>query len=195
MIVVGVGCGPGMLTREAINVIEAASLIYGSDRSIVLAKPHIDPDCKVEIIKDYGNLDKLPKDSVILSTGDPMLAGLGYLGDEVIPGVSSMQLAFARLKLPLEKATVVSVHGKVKEDAAREVADEVGRGKIVFLLADPSFDMVKFASELSAQGAEFKIIVCENLGYEHESIGFGNNLRPPSITSELFSLIVTREQR
>jgi cobalt-precorrin-7 (C5)-methyltransferase len=195
MIVVGVGCGPGMLTREAINAIEAAGLIYGSERSIVLAEAYIDQDCRVEIIKDYENLDKLPKDSVVLSTGDPMLAGLGYLGDEVIPGVSSMQLAFARLRLPLEKGTVVSVHGKVKEDAAKEVTDEIGRGKIVFLLADPSFDIIKFAAELSSHGTECKLIVCENLGYEHESIGFGNNLRPPSITSELFSLIVTREQR
>jgi cobalt-precorrin-7 (C5)-methyltransferase len=147
------------------------------------------------VIKDYGNLDHLPKDSVVLSTGDPMLAGLGHLGDEVIPGVSSMQLAFARLKLPLEKGTVVSVHGKTKEDATKEVGEEVGRGRIVFLLADPSFEINKFAAELSDHGLAYKIIVCENLGYENESIGFGNNLKPPTITSELFSLIVTKEQR
>jgi cobalt-precorrin-7 (C5)-methyltransferase len=195
MIVVGVGCGPGMLTFEAIKAIEAASLIYGSERSIVLARPYIGQACRVEVIRDYGNLDQLPKDSLVLSTGDPMLAGLGHLGDEVIPGVSSMQLAFARLRLPLERGTVVSVHGKAKEDATKEVAEEVIRGRIVFLLADPSFDMIKFASELTEHGLACKIIVCENLGYENESIGFGNNLRPPSITSELFSLIVTREQR
>ena len=115
MIVVGVGCGPGMLTYEAIKAIEAASLIYGSVRSIILAKPHIGPACRVEVIEDYGNLDALPKDSVVLSTGDPMLAGLGHLGDEVIPGVSSMQLAFARLKLPLENGTVVSVHCRARK--------------------------------------------------------------------------------
>jgi len=195
MIVVGVGCGPGMLTHEAIRAIETASLIYGSERSIVLARPHIGLACRVEVIRDYGSLDQLPKDSLVLSTGDPMLAGLGHLGDEVIPGVSSMQLAFARLKLPLERGTVVSVHGKAKEDATREVAEEVNRGKTVFLLADPSFDMIKFASELTEHRLECKIIVCENLGYENESIGFGDNLRPPTITSELFSLIVTREQR
>ncbi len=195
MIVVGVGCGPGMLTHEAIRAIETASLIYGSERSIVLARPHIGQACRVEVIRDYGNLDQLPKDSLVLSTGDPMLAGLGHLGDEVIPGVSSMQLAFARLKLPLERGTVVSVHGKAKEDATREVAEEINRGKTVFLLADPSFDMGRFASELTEHGLECKIIVCENLGYENESIGFGDNLRPPTITSELFSLIVTREQR
>ena len=195
MIVVGVGCGPGMLTHEAIRAIETASLIYGSERSIVLARPHIGLACRVEVIRDYGSLDQLPKDSLVLSTGDPMLAGLGHLGDEVIPGVSSMQLAFARLKLPLERGTVVSVHGKAKEDATREVAEEINRGKTVFLLADPSFDMIKFASELTEHRLECKIIVCENLGYENESIGFGDNLRPPTITSELFSLIVTREQR
>ncbi len=195
MIVVGVGCGPGMLTHEAIRAIETASHIYGSERSIVLAKPYIGQECKVEVIKDYGNLDQLSKDSVVLSTGDPMLAGLGHYGDEVIPGVSSMQLAFARLKLPLERGVVVSVHGKAKEDATKEVVEEVGRGRVVFLLADPTFDMTKFASQLSNRGLACKIIVCENLGYENESIGFGNNLRPPTIASELFSLIVTLEER
>ncbi len=195
MIVVGVGCGPGMLTHEAIKVIEGAGLIYGSERSIVLAKGHISQACKVEVIKDYGNLEKLPKDSVILSTGDPMLAGLGHLGDEVIPGVSSMQLAFARLKFPLEKGAVVSVHGKGKGGAAEEVVEEITRGRIVFLLADPTFDIIDFATGLTSHGMTCKIIVCENLGYENESIGFGDDQRPPKITSELFSLIVTGEQR
>jgi cobalt-precorrin-7 (C5)-methyltransferase len=195
MIVVGVGCGPGMLTHEAIKAIEGADLIYGSERSIILAKGHISQACKVNVIRDYGNLQKLPKDSVVLSTGDPMLAGLGHLGDEVIPGVSSMQLAFARLKFPLERGMVVSVHGKSKEGAIDEVAGEIARGRIVFLLADPTFDIIDFAAGLTFHGMTCKIIVCENLGYENESIGFGDNQRPPKITSELFSLIVIGEQR
>ncbi|HEY3419564.1 MAG TPA: cobalt-precorrin-7 (C(5))-methyltransferase [Methanomassiliicoccales archaeon] len=195
MIVVGVGCGPGMLTKEAVKAIEAATMIFGSERSILLAKPHIGKECRIEVIRDYGNLERLPKDSVVLSTGDPMLAGLGHLGDEVIPGVSSMQLAFARLKLPLEKGLVISVHSKGKEDVTKEVAEEITKGRAVFLLADPMFDITRFASGLTAQGVSCKIIVCENLGYENESIGFGDNLRPPAISSELFSLIVTQVQR
>ena len=38
MKIVGVGCGPGMLTEQAIREISRASLIYGSDRAIDLAK-------------------------------------------------------------------------------------------------------------------------------------------------------------
>lgn len=42
MKIVGVGCGPGMLTEEAISAIESADLIYGSERALELASAHIE---------------------------------------------------------------------------------------------------------------------------------------------------------
>jgi len=47
MKIVGVGCGPGMLTAEAARVIADASLIYGSARAIALARDAISPGCEV----------------------------------------------------------------------------------------------------------------------------------------------------
>ena len=87
--VVGVGCGPGMLTERAIAIIRDAELIYGSKSAIERAAPHICSGCVVRTITDYKALRKLPENAVVLSTGDPMLAGLGYLGGEVISGISS----------------------------------------------------------------------------------------------------------
>ncbi|MFA7198158.1 MAG: cobalt-precorrin-7 (C(5))-methyltransferase, partial [Methanoculleus sp.] len=43
MKIVGVGCGPGMMTAEAARVIAGASLIYGSARAIALAREAITP--------------------------------------------------------------------------------------------------------------------------------------------------------
>ena len=86
MKIIGVGCGPDMLTEQAIREISRASLIYGSDRAIELARSYISSDCIIKTIDDYKNLHSVSYDSVILSTGDPMLAGLGYLPGEVIPG-------------------------------------------------------------------------------------------------------------
>ena len=85
MKIIGVGCGPGMLTEQAVREISRSTMIYGSDRAIELAKSHIPFDCMVKTIDDFKNLNTLPEDAVILSTGDPMLAGLGYLSGEVIP--------------------------------------------------------------------------------------------------------------
>ncbi|WP_243671176.1 hypothetical protein [Methanoculleus chikugoensis] len=86
-IVGGVGCGPGMLTPEAATVIAGASLVYGSARAIALARDAIAPGSEVHEIEDYRSLRSLPAHAVVLSTGgDPMLAGLGYLPGEVVPG-------------------------------------------------------------------------------------------------------------
>ena len=112
MKIVGVGCGPGMLTAEAARTLRGAALIYGSVRAIALARDHIPPECEVHEIADYRSLRSLPGHAVVLSTGDPMLAGLGYLPGDVIPGISSLQVAFARLKIPLTRAAVVTAHGK-----------------------------------------------------------------------------------
>ncbi|HQA81471.1 MAG TPA: cobalt-precorrin-7 (C(5))-methyltransferase, partial [Methanoregulaceae archaeon] len=38
MKVVGVGCGPGMLTEQAIRAISDATIIFGSKRAIALVE-------------------------------------------------------------------------------------------------------------------------------------------------------------
>ena len=50
--------------------------------------------------------------AVVLSTGDPMLSGLGYLEGQVIPGISSMQVACARLKISQLRMVPVTLHGR-----------------------------------------------------------------------------------
>ncbi|QYZ79980.1 cobalt-precorrin-7 (C(5))-methyltransferase [Methanofollis formosanus] len=187
MKVVGVGCGPGMLTGEAVRTIGSAALIYGSARAIDLARPAIRDGCEVHEITDYKALRALPADAVVLSTGDPMLAGLGYLGGEVVPGISSMQVAFARLGLSLVKAAVVTAHGKDHAAAVREAAEEVGRGRIVFLIADPEFSVPALAAALPG---EVRIAICEDLGYPNERIAAGTAAEPPAPVSGLFVVVV-----
>ena len=96
--------------------------------------------------------EQIPDDAVVLSTGDPQLAGLGYLGGEIVPGISSLQVAAARLGIPLERISVVVAHGKEHERALAEVAAEVELGKIVFIVADPKFSIAALASALAGSG-------------------------------------------
>lgn len=100
MKIIGVGCGKDMLTKEGETVLREAKLVYGSNRAIELVQSFIPKSAKVFEITDYKDLHTLPGDTVVLSTGDPLMAGLGYLPGEVIPGISSMQTAFARLHAP-----------------------------------------------------------------------------------------------
>jgi cobalt-precorrin-7 (C5)-methyltransferase len=191
MKIVGVGCGPGMLTEEAILTLKGARRVYGSRRAIEIARGALPRSCEIHEIRDYSSLD-LPDGAVLLSTGDPMLAGLGDKGGEVIPGISSLQLAFARLRLPLVKVAVVDGHSRDPGQAIEETAEEVVRGKIVFILPDPSFPMKDLSSALKKAGISCTIALCEDLGYPAERIALGTPDDPPVARSRLFSIIVGR---
>jgi len=174
---VGVGAGPGMLTEEAIKVIEDAAIIYGSERSIELVREHISPGCTVKAIEDYKKLRELPEGAVVLSTGDPMLSGLGYLPGRVVPGISSLQLACSRLKLSLLKVVPITVHGRSLEPDA--VASELSRGKMVFLLIDAGTDLAGLCGYLEGAGLSRNVVVLTDLGYPQEKIWRGDTKNPP----------------
>jgi len=179
-----------MLTEEAIRVIGSATLVYGSDRAIEIARWHIPQGCEVKTIDDFKALHELPQEAVVLSTGDPMLAGLGYLKCEVIPGISSLQVAAARLHIPLARMVPVVAHGTGHVQGMNDTVDEVRRRKIVFLLADPKFNTEQLFRKLLALGIPLKVAVCENLGYPAERIEVGDVESPPEVTSGMYSLII-----
>lgn len=177
MIIVGVGAGPGMLTQEAIKAINEAKLIYGSERSIDLVRDHIKPDCSVKVIEDYKRLRDLPCETVVLSTGDPMLGGLGYLKGRVIPGISSLQIACARLNISQLNVVPITVHGRSLDPES--VAFELQRGRCVFLLIDESTDIEGLCSHLEDKGLSRDIAVLTDLGYPEERIALGKTSSPP----------------
>ena len=189
MKVVGVGCAPGLLTEEAIAALEGARRVYGSRRAIELARRALPRSCEIHEIRDYAALD-LPEDAVLLSTGDPMLAGLGDRAGEVIPGISSLQLAFARLRLPFVKVAVVDGHDRDPGQAIDETIDGVVRGRIVFLLTDPSFPLQDLVVALQSKKVRCTIALCEDLGYPAERIARGTPDAPPAVRSRLFSLVI-----
>ena len=190
MKIIGVGCGPGLITEQAIRELKKARIVYGSERAIELARPYLVSTCSIKSIDDFKNLSRLPTASIILSTGDPMLAGLGYLPGEVIPGISSLQVATARLHIPLARVSVVVAHGRGHEKGMADTVAEVKRGKIVFLLADPKFDVDELYSRLADIADPMQIAVCENLGYPDERIVVGNIQSPPKTSAALYSLVI-----
>ena len=192
MKIVGVGCGPGMLTEQAAQAIKSARSIYGSGRAIELVQKIIPKNCTVRSISDYRNLSQLPESAVVLSTGDPMLAGLGYLKGEVIPGISSLQLAAARLHIPLSRVAVIVAHGRGHEKAMHDTVEELRRDRIVFLIADPKFDVLELYRRLMATGlsSPVSVAVCENLGYPDEKITTDDLAVPPLPESDLYSLVI-----
>jgi len=108
-----------------------------------------------------------------------MLSGLGYLKGKVIPGISSMQVACARLKISQLKVVPITVHGRALDPEA--VAFELRRGKSVFLISDASTDLEGLCHHLESCGLSRRVAVLTDLGYPQERIDLGSTSSPPSI--------------
>ncbi len=190
MKIVGVGAGPNLLTQEAIKVIENAEIIFGSRRAIELAKQYI--RCEAHEIKDY-TLQSLPENAVVLSTGDPMLSGLGKFAgqkDEIIPGISSLQLACSRLGLSMENLAVISAHAKDLGYIKNILIKEIKNNKNIFLLPAPSFGVEDVANLLRVKGISCRITVCERLAYPDEKITTGSVEHPPHAESDMYCIVI-----
>lgn len=192
MRIVGVGCGPGLLTQRAAAIIRDAREVWGSARAIGLAAHALRPGCPVHEIEDYRGLRDLGPGAVVLSTGDPMLSGLGYLPGEVEPGISSLQVALARLRIPWTRVAVLTAHGRNHDEAVDRAVSEIERGRVAFLIADPAFPVGSLAASLVPLGDGIRIALCERLGYPDERIAVGTPGAPPEPRSPLFVVLAGR---
>ncbi len=190
MKIVGVGAGPNLLTLEAIIAIENAEIIFGSKRAIELAKEHI--KCEAYELRDY-KLRSLPENAVVLSTGDPMLSGLGKYArkeDEIIPGISSLQLACARLHIDVEQLSVITAHSRNIGSIKNRLVTELRNGKNIFLLPDSSFGIDEIVDILKSMDLSMQISVCERVGYPDERVTTGTTEDPPHAESDMYCVVI-----
>ena len=183
-----IGIGPGAaeyLTKKAIDTVKASDYTVGSTRSIELFD---DVQNKIAFnVKEL--LDKLNEgvqlacdgNTVsILSTGDPGFSGVlntvlrisnekEFPKDniEVIPGISSLQLAAAKCHIQWDNANVMTFHGRENID---DILPVINNSKTTIAL--PSRKVKDMAQFLLDNGVEEdrKVIVCERLSYPDENI-------------------------
>ena len=112
---------------------------------------------------------------VLVCGGDPLFYGVArYLCDrlgkdsfEVVPHVSSMQLAFARVKESWEDAYLTSLAGRPIET----IVDRIRTAEKVGLFSSDDYQPAKVASALLERGIDyFRAYVCENLGSPDERV-------------------------
>lgn len=176
-----VGCGPGApdyVTPAAAKAVYAADLLLGAQRLLDLF-PTTPAERIVVTGKISNALDELKRKReyhsiAVLVTGDPGLFSLAKLvikhfGRDrctVIPGVSSVQVAFAQIGLDWADARIVSAHKQDPEPdptlhAAEKIAILGGRKESLawianYLLEDSS--LVR------------RIFVMENLTLENQQV-------------------------
>lgn len=195
-----VGTGPGSsdyLTEAAIKASESVDVLVGSQRALDLF-----PGFSGEtLLLKARNMDEMMKKSVslvvdgktvaILSTGDPGFSGVlkpimnirDDLDLEVVPGISSLQLAAARLQISWDDVNLITLHGKGNSDAVLDLLDN---GKATIVL--PDFRVEKLAQFLLGNGInpERKVTVCERLSYPDERLFKGT---VKEVASEEFSYL------
>lgn len=116
-----------------------------------------------------------PKETVLLASGDPLFYGIGsYVAKklenvEIYPALSSIQLAFARMKESWQDAYFVSVHGR----SMKGLAQKINGKKKVCLLTDEENTPAAIAQYLlDFEMEEYTLFIAENVGGEKEKTGW-----------------------
>jgi precorrin-6Y C5,15-methyltransferase (decarboxylating) len=181
--VIGVGAdGLAGLTARARELLTSADLVLGSESTLGLVpeltaqRLRLGPDLQEVVQTLETNLGK--KRMVVVASGDPLFYGVArYLCDrlgkerfEVIPHVSSMQLAFARVKESWEEAYLTNL----ATHSLESVLDRIRTAEIVGLFTSEEEDPPLIARQLLARGLDyFRAYVCENLGGPDERVTQG----------------------
>ena len=180
-----IGIGPdGLtgLTTRARELLTSAELVLGSEHTLGLLpelkaqRVRIGPDLQEAVRVLESNFGH--KRMVVVASGDPLFYGVArYLCDrlgkdrfEVLPHVSSMQLAFARIKESWEEAYLTNLANHPLE----EVIDRIRTAETVGLFTSKDEGPPEIAQQLLAHGLDyFRAYVCENLGGPDERVTQG----------------------
>jgi precorrin-6Y C5,15-methyltransferase (decarboxylating) len=181
--IIGIGSdGLAGLTVRARELLNSADLILGSDHALGLVSElkterfRVGPDLQEVLRALESNFGR--KRMVVVASGDPLFYGVArYLCDrlgkerfEVIPHVSSMQQAFARVKESWEDAYLTNLAAHPLDT----VLDRIRIADTVGLFTTGEHDPPLVARQLLAHGIDyFRVHVCENLGGPDERVTQG----------------------
>ncbi|HEV3083577.1 MAG TPA: precorrin-6y C5,15-methyltransferase (decarboxylating) subunit CbiE, partial [Gemmataceae bacterium] len=181
--IIGVGSdGMAGLTARARELLTAADLLLGSDHALDLVagvkaeRRRIGLDLQDVVRTLEENLGR--QRPVIVASGDPLFYGVArYLCDrmgkerfEVFPHVSSMQLAFARVKESWEEAYLTNLATHPLDS----VLDRIRTAETVGLFTTEADNPGSIARALLINGLDyFRAYVCENIGAPDERVTQG----------------------
>ncbi len=201
-----VGCGPGspeFITPAAATACRCADVLLGAKRILDLFE---DTGAeRIEFTTDIqGAIKEIEarrsdKTVAVLLSGDPGIFSLGsiiikHFGQdacEVVPGVSSVQLAFARIGLDWADACILSAHHMKPQqrfDSGRE-PDKIA------ILSGKAESLQWIAKLLKSVSYEKAVFVCENLGLENERVSRidVDTLQSGSFSSKTLIISVRKE--
>ena len=177
-----IGCGPGsqdLLTARATQVAVEADVLVGADRLLALfpesSARRVSVTADIEAaLQMVAEAREAGERVAVLVSGDPGLFSLsarvverfGAHACEVIPGVSSVQLAFARLGLAWSDALILSAH----HELPAVDAPAISHANKIAVLGGRDDAMVWIADLVARMVGRVEIHVCENLSLPEEKV-------------------------
>ena len=184
-----IGCDGRPLGPDAADALAEASTVIGARRHLGAA-PIPETVTPIEL-KHLGEaLDTIsgsPAPVVVLASGDPGFFGIVRalrargIEPRVIPAVSSVALAFARLGLDWDDALVLSAHGR---DPRKALAAALAHPKAAILTAPGTARDLGTALRTAGK----QVYVAERLGSSQERVGAFDTAADPADPNILISL-------
>ena len=182
IIVAGIGPGnPDYMVPEARRAIREARVLVGGRRALSqFAGNSVQEQCAIgadiPAVLAFIRSRLQEDDVVVMVSGDPgYYSLLDALRREfpaerirVIPGISAMQMAFARLALPWHEADLWSFHGRVPEEDRLLYAP----GRLAGMLTDGKYNSHTIPHLLMEKGwpGDAELAVCSRLSYKDEVV-------------------------
>lgn len=186
--VVGIGLdGAAGLSQDVYQIVEQAKLLIGSDRHLRYFPNHHaetlilnDFQHTIQTIRQYLSGHANAADSprvVILASGDPLFFGIGRLLVAEFPPehltfhphLSSIQLAFSRIKVPWQDTQIVSAHGRSLEPLIHLLQRGVDKIAVLTDFTNTPSAIARLMVGLELPNS-YAIWVCENLEGELETV-------------------------
>lgn len=202
------GCGPGhadYISAAVHNAVTRAEVVVGAQHLLTLLSPSMaltttqiavggDIQAALDAMESYAT-----QRIVVLVSGDTGLFSLarsvqnrfGPQQCQLIPGISSIQVACARLSLDWNDLRILSAHGRKPQVDINELR----QWHKIALLAGTS-KATHFAADLLDQlGSDYRAIACENLTWPTEQIRSltADELRSTALASRTIVLLLTEE--
>lgn len=189
--------GLNSLSPTAIAHLRTADVVIGGRRTLALFAKEFKPDAVLhdltgalkavpEWVRAARNVDK---STVVLATGDPLCHGIApYLAQhlciealDILPNLSTLQIACARVGLAWQDARIVSVHskdagewvrGSTPEHGLYDLTQSLRSEQRLLILTSPINSPDRIARLLQAEGLadDFQMAVAENLLQAEERI-------------------------
>lgn len=182
--------GVASLSQTALAHVRQADVVIGGARTLALFQPEFKPGAQCQDLT--GALSAVPQwvrdareaaqSCVVLATGDPLCHGIApYLAQhlcvdalDILPNLSTLQLACARIGLAWQDARIVSVHARDAGEWQRGSPPTHGLYKLaqalrahdrLLVLTSPDNGPARIARLLLAEGLDedIQMAVAENL--------------------------------